>query len=80
MFKSSKTERLTISAIFIALGTILSLIQPFSLPQGGGITLLSMLPVIILSYRYGISWGAVSALCLQFFKCLQGLKPSAVFS
>ena len=79
MFKSSKTERLTISAIFIALGTILSLIQPFSLPQGGGITLLSMLPVIILSYRYGIGWGLVSSLTYAVLQMLTGFKTVAGF-
>ena len=79
MFKSSKTERLTISAIFIALGTILSLIQPFSLPQGGGITLLSMLPVIIISYRYGIGWGLVSSLTYAVLQMLTGFKTVAGF-
>ena len=79
MFKSSKTERLTVSAIFIALGTILSLIQPFSLPQGGGITLLSMLPVIILSYRYGIGWGLVSSLTYAVLQMLTGFKTVTGF-
>ena len=79
MFKSSKTERLTVSAVFIALGTILSLIQPFSLPQGGGITLFSMLPVIILAYRYGVAWGAVSSLCYAVLQMLVGFKTVSGF-
>ncbi len=79
MLTSSKTERLTVSAVFIALGTILSLIQPFSLPQGGGITLLSMLPVIILSYRYGVAWGAVSSLCYAVLQMLVGFKTVSGF-
>ena len=79
MFKSSKTERLTVSAIFIALGTILSLIQPFSLPQGGGITLLSMLPVIIISYRYGMGWGLLSSLTYAVLQMLTGFKTVAGF-
>ena len=79
MFKSSKTARLTSSAIFIALGTILSLIQPFSLPQGGGITLLSMLPVIIISYRYGMGWGLVSSLTYAVLQMLTGFKTVAGF-
>ena len=78
-FKRPNTERLTVSAIFIALGTILSLIQPFSLPQGGGITLFSMLPVIILSYRYGIAWGAVSSLCYAILQMLAGFKTVSGF-
>ena len=79
MFKSSKTEKMTVSAIFIALGTILSLIQPFSLPQGGGITLLSMLPVIILAYRYGVAWGAVSSLTYAVLQMLVGFKTVSGF-
>ncbi len=79
MFKSTKTEKITVSAIFIALGTILSLIQPFSLPQGGGITLLSMLPVIIISYRYGMAWGGVSAFCYSVLQMLTGFKTVSGF-
>ncbi len=79
MFKSSKTERLTFSAIFIALGTILSLIQPFSLPQGGGITLFSMLPVIIIAYRYGVAWGAISSLTYAILQMLVGFKTVSGF-
>lgn len=79
MEKTTKTQKLTLSAIFIALGTILSLIQPFSLPQGGGITLLSMLPVIILSYRYGIGWGLISSLTFAVLQMLTGFKTVAGF-
>lgn len=79
MNKSSKTEKITLSAIFISLGTILSLIQPFSLPQGGGITLLSMLPVIILSYRYGMAWGAISSLTYAVLQMLTGFKTVSGF-
>ena len=77
--KPKKTERLTVSAIFIALGTILSLIQPFSLPQGGGITLFSMLPVIILAYRYGVAWGAVCSLTYAVLQMLVGFKTVSGF-
>ncbi len=79
MFKSSQTEKITVSAIFIALGTILSLIEVFSLPQGGGITLLSMLPVIIIAYRYGMAWGAVSSLCYAVLQMLTGFKTVSGF-
>ena len=79
MFKTSKTEKLTVSAIFIALGTILSIIQPFSLPQGGGITLLSMLPVIILAYRYGVAWGLISSFTYAILQMLVGFKTVSGF-
>ncbi len=79
VFKSQKTERMTFTAIFVALGTILSLLQPFSLPQGGGITLLSMLPVIIVSYRYGVAWGTASSLMYAVLQMLVGFKTVSAF-
>ena len=43
-------------AVMLALATILSLIK-IDLPLGGGITLVSMLPIIIMSHRWGWKWG-----------------------
>ena len=51
---SKNTEKLVVSALLIALSSVLSIFQPFALPQGGGITILSMLPIILVSYRYGM--------------------------
>ncbi len=45
------------SAIMLALGTTLSLIAFAPWPAGGSITVFSMLPVLIIAYRYGIKWG-----------------------
>ena len=49
----------------IALATILAMvcaIIPFlNLPFGGGFTIASMLPIVIISYMYGIKWGMFSA-------------------
>ena len=59
--KSFKTERLTTSAVLLALSTALALvcaIIPFlTLPFGGGYTIASMLPVVVISYMYGMPWG-----------------------
>jgi len=45
------------SAIMLALGTALSLIAFAPWPAGGSITVFSMLPVLIIAYRYGMKWG-----------------------
>ncbi len=45
------------SAIMLALGTALSLIAFAPWPAGGSITVFSMLPVLIIAYRYGVKWG-----------------------
>ena len=45
------------SAIMLALGTALSLVMFAPWPAGGSITVFSMLPVLIIAYRYGMKWG-----------------------
>ena len=53
-------KRLVVTAMLIALGTALSLIR-WQMPLGGEITLLSMLPVALISIEYGIAWGVLGA-------------------
>lgn len=55
--KETKTKKLVLSAVLLALATVLSLFKVYQLPLGGSITLLSMLPVCLLSIRYGVKWG-----------------------
>ena len=50
-----------VTAVLLALATVLSLIKPFPMPFGGSVTLLSMLPVVMLPLMYGTGWGMVSA-------------------
>ena len=60
-----KTQRLTTSAVMVALATVLAMVCaviPFlNLPFGGGFTVASMLPIVIVSYMYGMRWGFFSA-------------------
>mgnify|MGYP003771912381 CR=1 FL=1 len=37
--------------LFVALASVLYLIKPFSLPQGGAITAGSMIPILLFSIR-----------------------------
>lgn len=53
MDKNNKTFKLTFSAIMIALSTALSFIKIIKLPWGGSVTLLSMLPVCMISLAFG---------------------------
>ncbi len=46
-----KTKKLVTSAMMISIATVLSLIQPFQLPFGGGITLASMMPIVLIGYN-----------------------------
>ncbi len=77
--KKQNTERLVVSAVFIALASVLSLIQPFALPQGGGITILSMLPIVILAYRYGMLWGVASAFIYSVIQMFLGFSTVSAF-
>ena len=45
----SKTRILVECALMIAIGTVLSNIKFFTLPNGGSVTLLSMLPFVLVS-------------------------------
>lgn len=68
------TRRLTETAIMIALATALSYVTIFSLPMGGSITLFSQVPIIIIGYRYGLKWGALTGVIHGVLQMLlQGL-------
>lgn len=73
------TERLVVSAVLIALASVLSIFQPLALPQGGGITIMSMLPIILLSYRYGMLWGMFTAFTYSIIQMLLGFNTVSAF-
>lgn len=73
----SKTRTLVEGALMIALATVLSYITIFNLPHGGGVTLLSMLPIILMSYRNGIKWGLFTAFVHSLIQLIQGLDNLA---
>ena len=64
----SKTRTLVECALMIAIGTVLSNIKFFTLPNGVSITLLSMRPFVLVAFRHGVKWGLFTGLvnaCLQ---------------
>ena len=66
------TRRLTDTAILIALGTVLSLFK-IDLPFGGGVTICSMLPLVIISFRYGWKWGGLAGFVYSVIQLMLGL-------
>ena len=72
-----KTERLTTSAVMLALATALAMVcavVPFlNLPFGGGYTIASMLPLIIVSYMYGMRWGFFTAFAYSVIQIVMDL-------
>lgn len=59
-------------ALFSAISYVLYMIQFIKYPQGGGISLFSMLPVMLLSIFYGNSVGLTGGLIFGFLKLLNG--------
>ena len=68
----TNTRKLTDTAILIAMGTVLSIFK-VDLPFGGGVTACSMLPLVILSFRYGWKWGGLAGLTYSLLQLLLGL-------
>ena len=60
------------SAILLALSIVLSYVKLFQLPFDGAITLASMLPLCLISIRFGVKWGLGAAFCYSWSQILQG--------
>ena len=69
----SKTRILVEGALMIALSTVLSMIQIPLMPHGGSITLFSMVPILVMSYRHGAKWGVMTAFVNSLIQLVQGL-------
>lgn len=70
----SPARKLVESAIMLAIATVLSLLKLIDLPYGGSVTVASMLPIIIISYRHNIKWGLLTGLAFGIIQQLLGLK------
>ena len=60
-------------AILVALATVLSLLKVYKLPLGGSVTVLSMLPISVLSIRRGCKWGLVGGFLYALLQLFLGL-------
>ncbi|MEG0512676.1 MAG: energy-coupled thiamine transporter ThiT [Clostridia bacterium] len=72
---SMKMRRMVECALLIAIGTVLSLFDfkgPWAL--GGGITVCSMLPLVMIAHRHGTKWGVMSALLFSLIQMLLGIS------
>ena len=65
--------KLTLSAVFVALATVLSLIEVIRMPLGGSVTLLSMLPIVMISIMFGLKWGFGTAFVYALGQLALGL-------
>lgn len=77
---TNKTKRLTESAMLLAVAIVLELVSKMFIPEmpfGGQVTLVSMLPVVLISYRHGIKWGLVTGLTYALLEMALGAKTVA---
>ncbi len=62
-------------AILVALSTVLSTVcKIWESPLGGSVTLLSMLPIMLISMRHGLKWGFGSAFVYSVIQLITGLN------
>lgn len=80
---ANKTRRITESAMLLAIAIVLELVSKMFIPEmpfGGQVTVVSMLPVVLISYRHGVKWGLFSAFVYALLEMALGAKTvSAAF-
>lgn len=70
--QSSWTMReLSAGAMCLALAFLLSFVKLWQMPQGGSVTLASMLPIMLFAYIYGTPKGLIVGLAYALLQCLQ---------
>ena len=74
--KQETTKRLVLTAMMLAIATVIaficSLIPFLNFPFGGGITIASMLPIILVSYIYGTRWGLFTGFTYSVIQMMLG--------
>ena len=79
-------KKIALCGVMIALGTVLSMFKVYEPPLGGGVTVMSMVPVAFISCVLGLKWGfgaafaySLSQLMLSFGEVMSwGLSAGAV--
>jgi len=62
-------------ALMIAMATVLSFIVVYRMPQGGSVTLFSMVPLLYVAYRHPLKWAVLSALAYALLHMLFSFYP-----
>lgn len=77
---TNKTRRLTESAMLLSIAIVLELVSKLFIPEqpfGGQLTIVSMLPVVLISYRHGVRWGLWAGVAYALIEMLLGAKTVA---
>lgn len=70
--KKWSTRMMANASLCIALAFILSYVKLYEMPQGGSVTLASMLPIFMFAYAYGVGPGLVVGFAYGLLQFVQG--------
>lgn len=76
----SKTRIMVEGALMIAASVVLSFIRVYTLPNGGSLSLVPLLPLLMMSYRHGVKWGAFTCFVRGLISLLIGFYAPPVRS
>lgn len=68
-----KAKSLAYAGVMVALSFGLSYVKIYTQPQGGSITLFSMLPIMLYAYMFGVRDGLMAAFAYSILQCVQGV-------
>ena len=71
--KQTKTRLLAESAVMIALAVVLNMVKFLTLPNGGEVTLFSMLPILLIGIKNGPKWGFGTAFVYSLIQLFMSL-------
>ena len=80
MKQTMRTRKMVEASLLVALATVLSILKIAELPYGGSITLASMFPILLLSYRHGTRWGLGGGVVYGVLQQLLGLNNLTYFT
>lgn len=75
--KKTKTFLIAECGIMVALATVLSFFPLYKALYGGSVTLMSMLPIMLVSYRHGIKAGLATGFVHSVIQLIFGLDSVA---
>ncbi|MBO4367494.1 MAG: energy-coupled thiamine transporter ThiT [Clostridia bacterium] len=74
----ANTRVLVECSILVAISVVLSVLKLWQMPLGGSITLVSMLPVCVISLRHGLKWGFLSSFVYSLFQLFLGITTEGL--
>lgn len=72
MTQTKKTRIMAECAVMVAMSAVLQMIPFIKLPQGGTVTLASMVPIVFIALRHGVKWGLLTSFVGSLVQMLLG--------